>query len=248
MATVSCGVAYGVYEVARRYVLPLIVPPTPSSLEADKEALEAEFARTEALVEQMQKDTQEIKESEAKRREEFSKMIQDAYETIEHLKNQSEQRESDMKLIKSHVESVKESLPKALERNRSLQDQALKDLQNELRSLKQLVQNRVNRGVPSVPPASSVPSSIPTAPSVPSTVSGSQPRPAASITTSQPASSPAASGPAASGPAASVSVPPAPATTSNSSGGAGTSPSPRPGIPAWQLAAANKAKEETASN
>lgn len=258
MATVSCGVAYGIYEVARRYVLPLVVPPTPSSLEADKEALEAEFARTEALVEQLQKDTAEIKESEEKRRDEFKKMVDEAYDAIENLKSQSERRESDMKLIKSHVESVKDSLPKALERHRTQQDTALKELQNELRSLKQLVQNRVNRTGPPIPPASSVPSSLPLGSR---SVSGGQPlgSPGSGSSTPGPLGASAASTASTGATTAPTSTPAPSAATSNPAANATNSaapsdrangtPSPRPGIPAWQLAAANKAKEaEAASN
>lgn len=158
MATVTAGVAYGLYEVANRYVLPLIMPPTPQALEADKKALETEFARTEALLEQIQKDTEEMKIAEQERKDKFAQILEDTEKAVQTAKAQTQQREIDMKLIKSQVEGIKDTLPKALEKHRQQQDKALSDLQDELKSLKQLISNRVSSSAaPPVISASAVP-------------------------------------------------------------------------------------------
>ncbi|ANB12315.1 Pex14p [Sugiyamaella lignohabitans] len=247
MATVSVGVAYGIYEVSKRYILPMILPATPSSLEADKSALEVEFARTETLLEQLQKDTNEIKEEEAKRKEQFSSMIQEAHDAIETVKGQAQNIESDVDLIKSHVYSIKESLPKAVDKHRELQDKALQELQDELKSLKQLISNRIKTTGSSSgpPPASSVPSFI----SKP--ITASSPLPAGASSSTSPVQKPLASSAAPSVPP-SFPVPPIPSSSghtrapsseqpsASSPSTVGTSPvagTTRPGIPAWQLAA-----------
>jgi peroxin-14 len=235
MATVSAGMAYGLYEVTRRYILPLILPPTPSSLEADKDALEAEFARAEGLLEQLQKDTEEIKKAEQERKEEFSLVLKEAQEAIDYVKVQAQQRETDMKLIKTHVESIKDSLPKALEKHRDQQDRALLELQEELKSLKQLVSNRIKSGG-APPPASAVPSYGASSSAAAATTTTTTKKPdTSSITPTQIPSQLVAPG------------------TSNGAPSATPSPSltPRPGIPAWQLAAGSKSTEtatETSTN
>lgn len=238
MATVTAGVAYGLYEVANRYVLPLIMPPTPQALEADKEALEAEFARTEALLEQIQKDTEELKKAEQERKDKFAQLVTDTEKAVDNVKAQTQQRETDMKLIKSQVESIKESLPNALEKHRQQQDKALIELQDELRSLKQLIANRVKPSAsPAVLPVSAVPNSV----GRPVASSASSGSPVVSTSSNMNNSN---SNDKSTLNSVKSSGNNGGADASNSNGGSGAS-TPRAGIPAWQLAAA-KAKEAEA--
>ncbi|CAN6674697.1 peroxisomal membrane protein Pex14p [Trichomonascus vanleenenianus] len=244
MATVTAGVGYGLYQVAKRYVLPMIMPPTPSSLEADKEALSAEFDRVQTLLEQLESDTKEMKEAELEREAKFSVMMEDVEKAVESVKVQTTQRDSDMKLIKSQVESIKDSLPRAIEKHRNQQDAALVELQDELKSLKQLLSNRMKLGGGGPPSASSVPSTIP----------GLTPPPTSSSSTnSSTVLAPAATGnsfiPAPG--SAQSSLPPSGSSTPSATTPAATpsaaASSARTGIPAWQLAAAAAANKSNAS-
>ncbi|ANB11787.1 Pex14p [Sugiyamaella lignohabitans] len=247
MATVSAGVAYGLYEVTRRYVLPLILPPTPSSLESDKEALEAEFTRAESLLEQLHKDTEEIKEAELQRKEQFTTVLQEAQDAIETVKGQSQQIEADMKLIKTQVDTIKDTLPKSLEKNRDQQDKALLEIQEELKSLKQLITNRLkSSSLPaSLPPASSVPSTIPkfAASSVSST---SGPSPSSTSTNEGSTSLPVLG--TNSSIVSPFSKPSVPYSEQTSPATSSTTPTPKPGLPAWQVAAASKYSENEAAS
>lgn len=221
MATVAGGVAYGLYEVTRRYVVPLIVPPTPSALETDKQALENEFARQEALLEQLQRDTEEIKQAEVQRSEQYETLFIEAKTVIDQLKAQAKEREHEVNTIKNQVESIRDALPKSLERQRGLHDKALTDLQSELKSLKQLLNIKFkssSSSLPTIPPASAVPghqarSSSPAASTTPTSAESSMelPDPAADI------------------------------SPSTSSLNVSASEKPKSSIPAWQLAAASKA-------
>ena len=213
MATVSVGVTYGLYEVAKRYVLPMIMPPTPPALEADKQALEAEFARAQALLDQLQEDTAELKKNEAER----TKQVEDALLAVESavktVKEQVSQRDEDMKLIKAQVENIKEGLPKSLTRHSEVQQHSLDELHNELKSLKNLVTTRIKSATP-VPP-----------PSIGSTNPPPLPGHASSVSTS------------------STTPPPIVGLDSINSTATSSSPAPiapRAGIPAWQLAAGSK--------
>lgn len=264
MATVTAGIGYGIYEVARRYVMPLVMPPTPPALEADKEALEAEFSRVQTLLDQMQADTHELAESEKQRQERFDKLVNEVEDTVSKLKSSARQRDSDMALVKSQVDNIRESLPKSLENHRSQQDRALQDLQDELKSLKQLLNNRIRSGGQGPPSAASVPSTVP---GLTRSVSGS-PSPAPPTTASTASTGPtvpatgSSSGPAASSATNGInsSGPSGPSGPSGSSGSSGSdfvpnpaqsvtsdqtsSSAPKSGIPAWQLAASKS--EETA--
>lgn len=161
MATVSVGVAYGLYECAKRYVLPALMPPTPAVLEADKEALEQEFQRTEQLLEQLQQDTAELKQQEAQRSENFDRFMTEAHDVIRDIKEHAEDRKQEAKLALANIETLRDSIPRTLEKHSETAASAIADLQNELKSLKQLVSRSKNApGVP-IPPASAVPTSLP---------------------------------------------------------------------------------------
>lgn len=189
MATVSVGVAYGLYEVAKRYVLPAIMPPTPPALEADKQALEDEFERTESLVEQLAKDVETVKEAEVERSRQFEEVMREAKEAVGSIKSQFEERRKETKLASANIESMKELLPKSLGAYSESQSRAIHELQEELQSLKSLITNRLRSNGTAKPvlPASAVPSSLPPketkdnsdsnqAPFIPEPGSGSSPQ------------------------------------------------------------------------
>lgn len=152
MATVTMGVGYGLYELARRYVLPLIVPPARTALDADKEVLETEFARAQAVLDQLQKDNEELKASEEARTKKVDQALEDLESVITQVKTQVEKRNEEMKLIKLQMESIKDEMPKALTKNTEKQQYSLNELLAELKSLKQLVTARVNPQTPTPPP------------------------------------------------------------------------------------------------
>lgn len=164
MATVSVGVTYGLYEIAKRYVLPMIMPPTPPALESDKLALEAEFARAQTLLDQLVADTEALKASETERAQKVDDALKEVDEVVKAVKDQVQQREDEMKLVKSQIENIKNDLPKALEKHGDVQKFSLNELQTELKSLKHLVSMRIKATEPvSAPsPVGTPVSAIPT--------------------------------------------------------------------------------------
>ena len=64
MATVMGGLGYGLYWTAKRYITPLIAPPTPPQIEQDKAGIDASFDKAFALLDQLATDTQELKDAE----------------------------------------------------------------------------------------------------------------------------------------------------------------------------------------
>lgn len=162
MATVSAGVAYGLYECARRYVLPMILPPSPPALEADKRALEEEFQRTEQLLKQVQADTEELKKQEEARTQTFDAVMDEARKVILQLKQHVDDNKQESKLALSNVETLRDTIPRALKQHSESQARAVEALQSELLSLKTLINRRGGGSTgPSIPPASAVPSSLP---------------------------------------------------------------------------------------
>lgn len=235
MATVMGGVGYGLYFVAERYVLPIVAPPTPPQLEQDKKAIDDSFEKAFALLDQLAKDTEALKESEQTRTERLDAALSEVESVISDLKTASRRREDESRRISDEVRGLKDLIPKAMEGQKESTDTRLRELNTELKSLKTLMGQRMNPA----PSTSTTPSYGR------STVLG-----ASTAATSNPSSG-AISG---NGSPVTETMTPKPASVSN---GAPTesiaslqgrtsspfntgAPVGRAAIPSWQMAAANK--------
>ncbi|KAH8695360.1 peroxisomal membrane anchor protein conserved region-domain-containing protein [Talaromyces proteolyticus] len=221
MATVTGGVGYGLYFLAKRYVVPLIAPPTPPQLEQDKQSIDEQFTRAFALIDQLSSDTAALKSAEEARTERLDAALREVENVVSELKSSTRRRDDDTRRISEEVKNLKDSIPKALEGAREGNETRLKELGTELRSLKVLLNNRLSTGSSSTNPAPS-------------------PAPPVSDPVSQPSIT-------ASNSATPVTVP----TTQTASTSNTNSPLSQLGrsasIPAWQMAAANKSKNAAQS-
>lgn len=240
MATVVGGVSYGLYELGKRYVYPMVAPPTPEKLEQDKKSIEDQFDRAFTLVEQLAKDTESLKNAEKERTEKLDAAIADLETVMTDLKAANRRREDDATRIRDEVQSLKDAIPKALENQKSLTDGRLREINTELTSLKTLVSQRMT--TPSATTASSTMNYMRNA-------GGSATTPAAAA-----ASTPAASTPAAktngekatvesatTTPAAEIPKPTFPSAPQlNRSSSPLANMSGKKAIPAWQMAMVNQ--------
>ncbi|PQE25565.1 peroxin 14 protein [Rutstroemia sp. NJR-2017a BBW] len=228
MATVMSGVGYGAYFLAKRYVYPMIAPPTPPQLEQDKQAIDESFEKAFSLLDQLAKDTETLKTSEQERTERLDAALTEVETVISELKSASRRREEESRRIGDEVRGLKDLIPRAMDGQKEATDNRLKELNTELKSLKTLMGQRMNP-TPTTSPYSRLP-------------------------TSGQLSTPAPSTATPTGDLPSEVIPPRPASVSTSSGTevvgsiqARTStpfntgaPAGGAKIPAWQMAAANK--------
>ncbi|KAJ5601464.1 hypothetical protein N7510_010998 [Penicillium lagena] len=210
MATVMGGVGYGMYFVAnvclpatskasrilillQRYIKPLIAPPTPPQLEQDKENIDEQFSRAFALIEQLSTDTTALKEAEDARTERLDSALKDVESVVAELKSSSRRRDDETRRISDEVKSLKDAIPKALEGAREGNENRLKELGSELKSLKVLLGNRLGGSGTSTPAAGrTVGSSQPETPitnGAPASVEDESPAPAPAPAAAPPASS-----------------------------------------------------------
>lgn len=224
MATVLGGVGFGAYSLAKRYVYPLIAPPTPPQLEQDKAAVDAKFDKAFALLEQLAADTEALKTSEQERTERLDSTLDDVDSVIARMSEANARRDDEGRRISDQVCVLKDMIPKAMESQKEAQDQRLKDLANEMKSLKTLLNNRMSQ-----PPTNSTYSSATVRP-FPTT----GPRPNSAATT-EPENSDSTPQP---------ETKPSPVPDrSMSSSPYGRVMNGRAAIPAWQMAAAKKSQE-----
>ncbi|RQM06131.1 hypothetical protein DH86_00003375, partial [Scytalidium sp. 3C] len=86
MATVTGGIGYGLYFLAKRYVYPVIAPPTPPQLEQDKKSIDDSFEKAFTLLDQLSKDTETLKSAEQARTERLDSALSDVENVIADLK------------------------------------------------------------------------------------------------------------------------------------------------------------------
>jgi peroxin-14 len=246
MATVVGGASYGLYVLAQRYVKPLIAPPTPPQLEQDKAAIDEQFNKAFALLDTLSADTTALKEAEEARTQRLDTAITDIETIVAELKAANMRREDDARRMESEIKNMKDSLPRSIDSVREASERQLKELSTELGSLKVLMGNRLGgssafgpagQGLPRTQPgtfpgssssASNSAAQTPSTETAPSNVATSVPRPTPSYTSSS-------------------SAVPTSASVSANRPGASTPGFPssanKAAIPAWQMAAANKAKD-----
>jgi peroxin-14 len=246
MATVMGGVGYGLYFTAKRYILPVISPPTAPQLEQDKASIDDSFKRAFDLLEQLNTDTAALKASEEARTERLDNALGEVESVLASLKESSKRQGDDNRRIEDDVRGLRDLIPKALDAQKEANDNRLKELSTELKSLKTLIGNRMSAPAPAPVPR------VPTTPyygssangtSTPAVTATTQPASTEQPTSTPPAASSAMPGGASTGAAngtASASTPAAePKPVQSWRGSAGG----RAAIPAWQMAAAKKSEE-----
>jgi peroxin-14 len=215
----------------------MIAPPTPPQLEQDKKAIDDSFEKAFALLDQLAKDTDALKESEQARTERLDAALAEVESVVGDLKAASRRREDESRRIGDEVRGLKDLIPKAMEGQKEITDTRLRELNTELKSLKTLMGQRMN-------------------PTTSTTGSSSYGRTVGlgASTTSTPTANPAPAINNGNGTSTTETVTPKPASVSNGSatesvaslqGRTSSSfntgaPAGRAAIPSWQMAAANK--------
>ncbi|KAG9694363.1 peroxin 14, partial [Aureobasidium melanogenum] len=228
MATVVGGLGFGAYTVAKRYIYPLIAPPTPPQLEQDKAAVDASFEKAFALLDQLATDTQDLKSSEQARTEKLDTALSEVESVIGQLKDASRRRDDEGRRLNDEIRGLKDMIPAAMEAQKKSADQRLADLATEMKSLKTLINNRMSAPAPTSRPNPSAPTFNPSTGSGAAVASAvPAPEPSSTESVSTPVTEPKSSIP----------------DRSSTSSPYGRSMNGRAAIPAWQLAANKKNQE-----
>lgn len=130
--------------VTKRYIYPLVAPPTPDRLETDKKSIDEQFEKTFALVEQLAKDTEALKAAEQERTERLDTALGELETVINDLKSANRRRDDEAQRVRDDVQNLKESIPRAMNNQKELTDNRLREVNAELRSLKTLIAQRMN--------------------------------------------------------------------------------------------------------
>ncbi|KAI3321239.1 hypothetical protein HD806DRAFT_200516 [Xylariaceae sp. AK1471] len=148
MATVVGGVGYGLYLISKRYLYPLVAPPTPEKLDQDKITVDEQFDKVFATLEQLAKDTEVLKESEVARTEKLDKVLEDLETFVRDSKSATRRQEDETERLRDDVKNIKTTVPKSMAAHKEFTDGRLKEISNEVKSLKSLISQRMTASTP----------------------------------------------------------------------------------------------------
>ncbi|KAL8932261.1 MAG: hypothetical protein Q9211_006419 [Gyalolechia sp. 1 TL-2023] len=127
VATLTSTLGYTLYALSRRYILPLISPPTPPQLESDKASIDASFARAFALIDQLATNTAELKTREEERTTKLDRSLEEVNAVVEELKDGNKKREVESRVLADQVHSLRGLVPQALEEWKTQGDSRLEE-------------------------------------------------------------------------------------------------------------------------
>lgn len=100
-------------------------------------------------MEQLSKDTEELKAAEEQRNEKLNNALFELETVIGDLKSANRRREDEAQRIRDDVHGLKDSVPKALDAQKNLTDTRLQEINSELKSLKTIISQRMTGQQPS---------------------------------------------------------------------------------------------------
>ncbi|KAI0602143.1 peroxisomal membrane anchor protein conserved region-domain-containing protein [Biscogniauxia sp. FL1348] len=253
MATVVGGVSYGLYFVTKRYLYPLVAPPTPEKLEQDKMTVDEQFEKAFATIEQLMKDTETLKTSEQERTEKLDKAIEELEGFMREAQSARRRQDDETERLREDMKALKGIIPKSMATNKDFTDSRLREISNEVKSLKALIGQRINPNPPQantsiyMRPTNSNTAPVSPAVAAASTIPATPATPAPAVTAAAPEAAAATAAPKENGEvkkeegaASSTNKQDYLATLNGRSSPFGSGmPAGKASIPAWQMAASN---------
>ncbi|KAG7099285.1 hypothetical protein E1B28_001144 [Marasmius oreades] len=141
-AVVSGTLAYGAVSLFKKFLLPHLQPPTATVYEEDRDALTAQFDAAEALLKEIQAETTAIRSAVDEQKERVDKTVRDVEAVVTEMRQAESTTRNEMREIRDEIDTIREMLPKMMEKNKESHGQSMAELQQELKSLKALLMSR----------------------------------------------------------------------------------------------------------
>ncbi|KAG2120985.1 uncharacterized protein F5147DRAFT_562956 [Suillus discolor] len=150
-AVISGSVVYGAVSLFKKYLQPHLIPPAATAYEQDRDGLTAQFDAAEALLKEIQAETEAVKSAVYEQNERVNKVTKDVESVVVEMREGESKTRDEMREIRDEVENIREMLPKMIEKNKESQKESLSELQQELKSLKALLLSRGSAPLTSSP-------------------------------------------------------------------------------------------------
>lgn len=142
MTVVGGGVGYLLINLAKKYLLPALRPPTQTELEEAQTRLEQKYDEISGILQTIQTDTEIVKNEMTQQTEKLGQAIKEVESAIDECLSGEIKRDEELMKIQSEVDGLRTSMKQMMQSNKEAQTAAITDLQSELKSLKSLMAAR----------------------------------------------------------------------------------------------------------
>ncbi|PLW23295.1 hypothetical protein PCANC_03640 [Puccinia coronata f. sp. avenae] len=142
MTVMGGGVGYLLINLARKYLIPALKPPTQTELEEAQAQLEQKYDEVSGFLETIRTDTEMIKKEMTQQTEKLGLAMKDVELAVEECLSGEIKRDQSLHTVQQEVEGLRTSIQQMIQSNKEAQTAAMVDLQTELKSLKSLMAAR----------------------------------------------------------------------------------------------------------
>eukprot|EP00842_Homolaphlyctis_polyrhiza_P005231 jgi/Hompol1/5709/HPOL_004643-RA len=145
------GASYGLIHLASKYFGDSFVFPTSAMIKRDTDAIALQLDKTGTAVDLVNAQTADLLKAVESHASDLVKTLGDLTLNIRDLEEADRKRALQVERIENELESLKQMLPKMLEKSKETQTALLNEVQTEIKSLKSLFLNRrVGAGAPAI--------------------------------------------------------------------------------------------------
>jgi peroxin-14 len=123
----------------KKYLAPHLKPPSSTAFQETSSELSAQYDAAQSALDELKAETAALTEAAAGERQRVAAAIEDVEAAARAVRDAEARWRDDMREVRGEVESVRELVPRMIEKHAAAQSSALTELQNELRSLKTLL-------------------------------------------------------------------------------------------------------------
>lgn len=142
MATATAGVAYGVYQVVSKYIIPTIVPPSQLRVDDDKAKIDEEFAKIDKVLEQMALEQSGMRLANEAKLGEIDAVIDNVNDFLARYNKDKLKFDDDLRLMKLEIDSIKNQLDRNMSLTKENIGDELTEISQELALLRNLIKAR----------------------------------------------------------------------------------------------------------
>ncbi|TPX43196.1 hypothetical protein SeMB42_g04824 [Synchytrium endobioticum] len=141
-SVVAIGASYGMFQLLKTYVGPLVAWPTDQKLEIERTRIDEQLASASSAIAAVKDETEHVLHAMESRATKVNSSLDTMHTLLSDLRDFDDKRDADLKVLRDDMENIKTLLPKMLDKTKEVQSSVLTDLQTEIKSLKNLLLNR----------------------------------------------------------------------------------------------------------
>lgn len=146
----------------QKYLAPHLKPPSSTAFQETSTELSSQYDAAQAALDELKAETAALSAAAEGERQRVAAALDDVESAARAVRDAEARWRDDMREVRGEVESVRELVPRMIEKHAAAQSSALTELQNELRSLKTLLIARQGSATAVEPTASGAASPTPT--------------------------------------------------------------------------------------